>query len=164
MKIDTQITVRLALFAAISIVLGKFLQIPIGESIRISFENLTLILAGYLYGPLAGVLCAVCADLLGCILRAYAINPIIMAGAAVIGLFAGAFGRKGFFKKPSLALSVAFAHVCGSMIIKSIGLKVYFATPWIELLPRIPIYIVVGSIEYLLIRFCLNHKGFKELL
>lgn len=164
MKINTKIMVRLALFAAISIVLGKFLQIPIGESIRISFENLSLIFAGYLYGPVAGILCAVVADLLGCLLKAYTVNPIITLGAAVIGLLAGLFGKKGVLKTPNLALAVATAHISGSMIIKSIGLHIYYATPWVGLLPRIPIYLVVGITEYMLIRVCLSHKGFKELL
>lgn len=164
MKFSTKIMVRLALFAAISIVLGKFLQIPIGNSIRISFENLTIILAGYLYGPAAGILTAVVADLLGCLAKAYAINPIITYGAATIGFLSGVFGKHGFFKKPNLILSVATSHIIGSMIIKSVGLYVYFATPWIELLPRIPIYIAVGALEFMLIRFCLNHRGIKELL
>ncbi len=164
MKFNTKIIVRLALFAAISLVLGKYLQIPIGDSIRISFENLTLILAGYVYGPLCGMLCAIVADLVGCLCVGFPINPIITLGAAAIGFFAGVFGRHGFAKTSSLVLSVAVAHLIGSVLIKSTGLYIYFSTPIPILLLRIPVYAVVGTLEYMLIRFCLNHRGIKELL
>ena len=102
MKFNTKTIIRLALFAAISIILGKYLQIPIGDSIRISFENLSIILAGYLYGPFAGALCGAVADLLGCLFKGYAINPLITFAAIVIGTCAGIFGKRGFFKKPKL--------------------------------------------------------------
>ncbi len=164
MKFNIKILVRLALFAAISIILGKFLQIPIGDSIRISFENLALILAGYLYGPVAGALCGAAADILGCIFKGYSINPIITLAATIIGFCAGVFGKCGFFKKPKLLLSVYSAHILGSMILKSVGLYIYFATPPAVLAWRIPLYIAIGALEYMLIRFCLNHKGLKELL
>lgn len=164
MKFNTKILVRLALFAAISIILGKYLQIPVGDSIRISFENLSLLLAGYLYGPLAGAFCGATADLLGCLFKGYAVNPLITLAAVIIGFCAGVFGRRGFFKKPKLLLSVATAHILGSMIIKTAGLYIYFATPPAVLAWRVPLYIAIGALEYMLIRFCLSHKGLKELL
>ena len=164
MKFNTKTIVRLALFAAISIILGKYLQIPIGDSIRISFENLSIILAGYLYGPFAGALCGAVADLLGCLFKGYAINPLITFAAIIIGTCAGIFGKCGFFKKPRLLLSVATAHILGSMIIKTAGLYIYFATPLAILAWRVPLYLAIGMLEYMLIRFCLKHKGLKELL
>ena len=47
-----------ALLAAMSLLLGKFLQIPtpLSDIVRISFENLPVILSGILLGPLAGAL------------------------------------------------------------------------------------------------------------
>ncbi len=164
MKITTKILVRLALFAAISLVLGKYLQIPVGDSIRISFENLTIILAGFLYGPLYGAICGTVADLVGCLLVGYAINPVITFGAAMIGFLSGLFGRHGIAKKPKLWLSVIVAHAVGSVVIKSAGLYLYFVTPLPMLALRIPTYIVIGMLEYALIRFCINHRGLKELL
>lgn len=164
MKINTKIMVRLALFAAISIVLGKFLSIKIVSILRISFENLSVILAGYVYGPLAGALCGAVADILGCIMYGYSINPIITLGAVIIGCLSGLFGMKGISKCPNLALSVASSHLIGSIIVKSIGLYVYYP-PERYLIPwRIPIYIAIAVVEFMLIRFCLNHRGIKELL
>ena len=164
MKFNTKILVRLALFAAISLVLGKYLQIPVGDSIRISFENLAIILAGYLYGPLCGILCGAVADLVGCVLVGYAINPVITLGASAVGLLSGLFGRQGVLKKPRLWLSVIVAHTVGSVVIKSAGLYLYFATPIPVLALRLPTYLFIGTLEYLIIRFCINHRGLKELL
>ena len=65
-----------SLFVAISIVCGKYLAIRGGDILRFSFENLPIILAGIAFGPLAGAVVGVVADLLGCLLVGYAINPI----------------------------------------------------------------------------------------
>lgn len=164
MRSNTKTIIRLALLAAISIVLGKYLQIAIGDSIRISFENLSIIFAGFVYGPFAGLLCGVVADIVGCLMVGYSLNPIITLGAAVIGFSSGVFGRRGFLKKPNLLLSAATAHILGSMIIKTVGLYVYFATQPLFLLLRVPLYVAVGALEYMLIRFCLNHRGLGALL
>ena len=82
------------LLAAMSLILGKFLQIPspISQVVRISFENLPIILAGLTLGPVAGAMTGVVADLVGCALYGYAINPMITLGAAAVGLVAGLVG------------------------------------------------------------------------
>ena len=79
------------ILAAMSIILGKFLQIPnpFQDFIRISFENLPIIIAGFSLGPIAGALVGTVADLIGCVLYGYSINPIITVGAASVGLVAG---------------------------------------------------------------------------
>ena len=53
-----RIIVAAALLAAMSFILGKFLQIPnpFMEVIRISFENLPLMIAGICFGPLVGAM------------------------------------------------------------------------------------------------------------
>ena len=164
MNFNTKILVRLALFAAISLVLGKYLQIPVGDSIRISFENLTIILAGYLYGPICGAFCGAVADIIGCFLVGYAINPIITFGAATVGFLAGVFGRRGIANFSKLWLSVLAAHTVGSVVIKSAGLYLYFATPIEVLMLRIPTYAVIGVLEYMLIKIFVSHPALKEYL
>ena len=91
-RIKPQMLVRIALLAAISIILGKFLAFNIGDWFRFSFENLPLLLCGYLFGVPSGILCAVVADLVGCLVRGYTVNPIITLGAAALGAAAGCFG------------------------------------------------------------------------
>ena len=49
-----QVLIMMALFIALSIVLGKQLSFTAGP-FRISFENLTVLMAGIFFGPLAGL-------------------------------------------------------------------------------------------------------------
>ena len=141
-----------ALLSALSIVLGKYLAINITDSIRLSFENLTILMAGIFFGPLVGAVVGIAADLLGCMLVGFAINPIITVGAALVGLLAGLvalpFKRSGRPLSPvGVFLAVYTAHIVGSMAVKSLGLWVYYATPLPVLLIRIPVYLIVAALE-----------------
>ena len=62
-----------ALLAAMSFILGKFLQIPnpFSEIIRLSFENLPILFAGICFGPIVGAATGAVADLVGCLLYGY---------------------------------------------------------------------------------------------
>ncbi len=161
---STKVMVISALLVAMSIVLGKFLKISIGDSIRISFENLPVLMSGIFFGPVVGAAVAACADLIGCLLYGYAINPIITLGAVSIGAISGLIFQA--FKKDSnlikkLCFSIFPAHIVGSMIIKSIGLFKFYGTPMETLLLRIPIYICTAIAETAVIFLLMNNKAFK---
>lgn len=55
------------LFIALSIVLGKQLSFTMGP-IRISFENLTILMAGIMFGPLVGMTVGNMAPMLSAVL------------------------------------------------------------------------------------------------
>ncbi len=141
------------ILVALSIVLGKVLSVTVG-AFRVSLENLPVILAGIWLGPIVGMAVGVVADLLGSILVGFAINPLITVGAGIIGFVAGLVFHfpSGAKLDKKLALSVAMAHLLGSVIMKSIGLGVYYGYPLPVLLVRIPIYLVTGFVEFLIIR------------
>ena len=142
--------VTAAILAALSIVFGKFAAIPIGDSIRISFENLPLILCSVLLGPLWGMGAAVVADLIGCVLRGYAVIPLITVAQAAIGLLPGVFTRLVFRRTtgPTVAVSAAIAHVVCSMGLKTYALSVTYGTPFFTLLGlRVLTYLGVGALE-----------------
>ena len=65
---STKVMVVSALLIALSIIFGKFLKIPIGDSLRISFENTPILMAGIFFGPIVGMAVGVCADIIGCFL------------------------------------------------------------------------------------------------
>ncbi len=156
-----------ALFAAMSIILGKYLQIPVGEVIRISFENLPIIMSGIFFGPAVGVITGVVADLVGCILVGYDINPLVMAGAASVGLVSGAVSHY-LFKKTlwlNILLSVVLAHLVGSVVIKTVGLSAWYDMPLYALmLWRLGTYVCIGTAEYAVILLLLKNKGFSSQL
>ena len=58
-----------------SIVLGKLLVFNITDSIRISLENLPLLMAGIFFGPFIGAAVGAGADIIGCLIVGYSINP-----------------------------------------------------------------------------------------
>ena len=151
---------------ALSIVCGKFLQIPIGEAMRFSLENLPVLFAGLVFGPLSGALVGVAADLLGCLMVGYAINPLVTAGAAAIGLLAGVGGVL-LHRLPvgvRVPLSVAVAHLVGSVVIKTVGLAQYYALPPVALMGwRLLNYAIVGTVEAVLLCLLLRHKGLQRM-
>lgn len=182
---NVRVMIISGLFVALSIVLGKFLQIPIGDSIRISLENLPLMMAGIFFGPFVGGAVGMGADLIGCVLKGYAINPIITLGATSIGFISGlvsiytmpliknfSFNVQSFgefiisFCKYAFSLftPIISAHIVGSMIIKSIGLYAYYHTPMEVLAWRIPTYIAIGLCEFAIIAMLLSNRAFKNQL
>ena len=164
-----KITVSLAMLAAISIICGKYLAIPGGEVMRFSLENMPIILAGVAFGPIAGAAVGAVADLVGCVMVAYTINPIVTLGATSIGLISGVLAHvtKKANIKPRLAtvITVASAHLVGSVIIKTIGLAAYYTMPFAMLmLWRLLNYIIVGTLDALIVHALLSHKGIKSQL
>ena len=147
----------MAILAAMSMVLGKLLQIPIGNSIRISFENLPLIFAGFVFGPIGGGTVALVEDTVGSLIAFGEINPIVTAGAVSIGVLSGALSRilvgrdLSRVSYPACAVSVAVPHIVGSMVIKSVGLYVFYRTAFPVLLARVPIYLAISVAESLII-------------
>jgi len=161
-----RIMVIAALFVAMSIVLGKMLAINIGTSIRISFENLPILMAGIFFGPLVGAAVGVGADVIGCLIVGYSINPVITLGAASIGLFSGLVSMylRDRYSFRSTLCSVMAGHIIGSMLIKSIGMFLYFHTPFQTLLFRVPLYAGIGLLETYIITLLLKDKAFSAQL
>lgn len=151
---------------ALSIVCGKFLAIPVGEILRFSFENLPILFAGLVFGPVEGVLVGVTADLLGCVLRGYAINPWVTAGAVCIGLLAG-LGGIVLRRMPltwRVVITATVAHLIGSVGVKTIGLAKYYTIPLLPLMGwRLLNYAIVGVVEAVLLCLLLRHGGIRRL-
>lgn len=162
-----RVTVACSLLVALSIVCGKFLQFPVGEALRFSFENLPILLAGMAFGPLAGALVGVVADLIGCLAVGYAINPLVTLGAAAIGLVGGAVYRLAATRPLWLrvTLAVAAAHLVGSVVIKTFGLAQFYTLPFGTLLLwRLLNYAIVGVAEGLLLVALLKNKTLRSML
>lgn len=156
-----------ALFVALSIICGKYLKIPVGDVMRFSFENLPILMAGMAYGPIVGGTVGIVADLVGCFLVGYAINPLVTLGAAVIGVGGGLLFI--VFKKlpllPRVLLTVVISHVLGSVLIKTAGLAAFYSIPFYELmLWRLVNYVIVAAMEVFLIYAMLKNKALRRQL
>lgn len=162
---NTKVLAVTALFSAISIICGKFLAFNLGDTLRFSFENTPIIIIGYFFGPLTATLCGIIADLLGCVLRGYAINPILTIASAFIGFSAGMLFQ--LLRKVNnylkIGLTLLVCHSIGSVLIKTIGLCLWYGSPFeITLIQRSLNYLVVYILEYLILIILLNNKLFSN--
>ena len=162
-----QIMTVSAALIAISIVCGKYLAINLGAFLRFSFENLPIILAGIMFGPVVGAVVGGAADLIGALL-VYGgdMNLIITVGAVSIGFISGLLWKYSarLPQAVRLLLTVLVAHTVGSVIIKSFGLATwYFAQynmpVYILMLWRALNYLAVGGVEYLTLLFAVKNKA-----
>ena len=128
MKNESRISVRtltaMALLIAMSIVFSRVLSISTGF-VRFNLGSLPVLLAGILFGPWAGFVVGMVADIIGGVLAGYAINPLITLGAASIGLVGGLGWQKLSHLRTGTRLwcSVLAAHFVGSMVINSLALQ-----------------------------------------
>ncbi len=159
-----RVAVISAFFAAISIVLGKYLAIGVGDVLRFSFENLPIIFIGFAFGPIVGAVSGAVADLVGCVLVGYAINPIITVGAALIGAISGIYRyvpkKGGGVSRFFVCLGFVFlAHAVGSVFVKTFGLAAFYDMPFFALmLWRTLNYLIVGSLESVILFYLINNR------
>lgn len=161
-----------AMLVAMSVVIGIFCKTFMnfaGGLARITFENLPIILSGILFGPIVGGLVGVASDLVSYLLspQIYPPNLIVTAGAFAVGFVSGVVARLVRRRDPrktgivQVILSGAVAHIVGSMMIKTIGLYQFYG---ILVLWRIPLYLVVATVEILILCFLFRRKSFCRLI
>ena len=157
-----------AMLTALSIVIGIFCKtfLDFGFGLfRITFENFPIILSGIMFGPLVGTLVGVSSDVLSYVLssQSFAISPIVTIGSALVGFVSGIVSHR-LIKKEGIArivLSVVFSHLVGSVIVKSLGLFVYYG--WLVLW-RIPLYTVIATLEAVLLVAMYKNKNFHAII
>ncbi len=150
----------MALLTALSIIIGWFCKLYFTfGAIRITFENLPIILSGIALGPVAGAAVGAATDIISALLSGYAINPLITVGAAAVGLVAGIvsyaiYNRKGYLKTLAVTMS---AHCVGTMMIKTFALWQMGYAFQLCLL-RIPTYLLIATVESYLIYYLMKNK------
>ncbi|MBR3893977.1 MAG: folate family ECF transporter S component [Clostridia bacterium] len=156
-----------AMLTAISVIIGIFCKnfLNFGNGLfRVTFENLPVLLSGMLFGPLVGGLVGVASDMISYLLsnQVYPPNLIVTAGAFLIGFLSGALSRLPIRREvPRVILSASVAHLVGSVIVKSIGLYQYYG---VLVLWRIPLYLLITSVEILLLCLLLRRKSIQRLI
>lgn len=158
-----------AMLAALSIVMGKFLAINAGEVLRFSFENLPILFSAYAFGPLVAIAVGVVADLVGCLMVGYTINPLVTLGAALIGGGSGVIfyiGKKFKLSTPlNICLGVFLGHIIGSVLIKTVGLAAFYQMPFgVLLLWRLLNYAIIGALETVILYFLLRNRYLNGLV
>ena len=161
---STKTMVLGALMTALCVIIGWVCKAYFTfGAIRVTFENIPVMLSGILLGPAVGFCVGAAADVISALLSGFSVNPVITLGSACIGLVAGVlakyvFKNRGYFS--ILAVSL-LSHIVGSMIIKSYGLWMYGYDISL-LLMRIPLYTAIGTSEAYIIYIILKNKVVKR--
>ena len=167
-RMTTKSLVILALLSAISIILSRFCVIYFTESLRLSFGNIPVIIAGIMFGPIGGAVMGGVTDVLGSTLMSglgwyppLTLTPILM------GLIAGLlkqFVRKNtkFYKVLILTLA---ANGAGTMVWSTLSLSWLYGIPFMtQAVYRFPFYAGVAVLEAVIIFALIKSGAFKSQL
>ncbi len=136
-RFSTRALVLAALFAAISIILTRFLVIYLSSSVRISFGMFPIILASLLLGPLAGALTGGVADVLGCVVFSpLGWYPPLTISPILVGIIPGLL-KPLLLKKVNLgriALVVFCSELLVALTVTTGILAKLYGTGYLELL------------------------------
>ena len=162
-RVMTMSAMLVALSAVIGYVCKTIPALNLGTGLRITFENLPIILAGVMFGPVVGGCVGGVADLLSCLFSGQTPIPLVLVGSVSVGIAAGVFSRFVIRKKGFLRIAVAevVAHLIGSVIIKTAALYSVFGP---IVLYRIPISIGIVVVEILLIYAMYKNKNVRNLI
>ncbi|RVU54394.1 folate family ECF transporter S component [Anaerosphaera multitolerans] len=159
----TKVLVRAAFFAALSIILTRFLSIMVTENIRIGFGPIPIMLTGLFYGPIVGGIVGFVADIVGVLINPMgsAIHPgftfsSILTGALpgiVYMLFLRKKGKDGNFKL-AVVISVLLVAIIINLLLNTLWLSGLYGNPYmIVLIPRLPKIIIQGIVEIVVMMF-----------
>ncbi len=159
----------LAMMTAIGVIIGFICKnnFTYGLYYRFTLENLGVLISGIFFGPIAGGMVGLATDIISCLLSTNpAVNPIISAGAMVVGLVSGFIPRiwKKGDKRAVYAVAVAAAHITGQVIIKSIGKMIVFGMPWYGIFIGLGLSAVAGAIEYSVIILLAKNRQISQFL
>ena len=164
---NVYVLVYAAMLAAMGVVIGIFCKnfLNFGNGLfRITLENFPVIIAGLAFGPVVGACVGAVADIISYMLstQSFAISPVVTLGAAMVGAVSGwvshyVIKREG---NARVIVSVAAAHLVGSIIIKSLGLFMYYE--WLVLW-RIPTYVLIAALEAGLLCYLYKRPAFTKI-
>lgn len=156
---DTRTVVFIGLLVAMHIVLTRLIVIELG-SYRISIGSICTILAGLWMGPVAGGVAGLLSDILGCLLKGYAVNPLITVAAVLWGVLPGLVsplltGKKSR-KTVVICAVVTVTSVLSTLVFTTAGLVLIMGYNFYAIMPgRVaqwalltPIYCVITVVMY----------------
>jgi ECF transporter S component (folate family) len=120
-----------AMLAALSVIFARLIVPMPNAFTRFSIEAIPIVIAGVLFGPLAGGVVGFVADLVGCLFSGFGYNPIFCVPPILYGVLPGLM-RFLLFKKTDL-LRIALVYlppvVIGSILYQSWSLATVYTKP-----------------------------------
>lgn len=165
MKLNKRLSTMVfcALLAAMTMIFKRFAVVNL-DWFRISLENTPVLLSGILFGPIAGIVTGAVGDILGCFYCGFGINPVITLGMALVGGLCGLLFRitLRWVLLARLLVAVYSGHIIGNMIVKTMGIYWWYATPWPTLVLRIPTFLIIGAAEIAIFCILLKSRAFTR--
>ena len=157
----------LAMFTAISIVLTRFLVFQPMPSVRLELGNVPIMLAGFMFGPLAGMLVGAAADFVGAIIRGQGFDIPLMLVPMFMGCMAGLL-RNYIVKNPNYIKIVGFTltvNIIGKMLWTTYWLSIIIGRPFMEMFPiRVGVYTIIPILEAAVIFGLVSNVAFKRIV
>ena len=131
--------VFMALLVAMQLVLTRVLVLDLGPY-RITVGTVCTVLAGLWMGPVAGGVCGLCADIVGCFLKGYAVNPFITLASILWGVLPALF-RKFYLSKSrkaktvGISVSIVITGVISSLCLTTAGLAIMLGYNFYAIMP-----------------------------
>ena len=138
-KLNIRTMSVLAMFTAISVVLTRFLVIQPMPSVRFELGNVPIMLAGFMFGPVEGVIVGAIADFIGAMIRGQGFDIPLMLVPMFMGCMAG---------------------LVRNYIVKNLSyIKI------MEILPiRVGVYTIIPIIEAAVIFGLLSNAAFRRIV
>ena len=113
-----------AMLAALQVVLARLIIPMPAADTRFSLEQIPIVLAGLMFGPLAGAMVGFSADLVGCLFSGFGYNPLFGLPPILYGVFAGLLRRYVSDKTSFLRVLLTYAPavILGSILWQSFAL------------------------------------------
>ena len=160
-----RIMTGVAMLTAFSVILERFLPLVNTDTLRVSLGKVPIIISSIFFGPIAGALCGVVSDIIGCFLNGYPPFPLLTLAPLTVGLLPGISARI-FKNKLNLGMSNIFVlagtmivtNLLASALITTIGLHVLYGLPIPALLlQRIPVTFINTAVEVLILYLILKN-------
>lgn len=132
-KLNIKTVVYAGVLIAMNLVLARVLVINIGTTLRFTVSATPIMLSGLWFGPLVGGICGGASDLLGCLMQGYAPNPLILVTSVLTGVIPAVMKKYVFHDRLNTwkIASMAVVHgLIGSLGFTTVGLHIYYGTPW----------------------------------
>lgn len=164
----TKKLILMAFLSAISIILTRFFSFMIGETIRISFGYIPIMISGIFLGPLAGGLTGVVSDLAGIMIRAEGgFFPGFILSYALIGIIPGLVFK--YLKADKhilfkIIVSVLTVEIFVALILNTYWLNLMLGQGFLAVLPaRIVARLIIAPVEIFVLYYLLKKESVREL-
>jgi ECF transporter S component (folate family) len=161
MKKRTLLTTRDVAYAAVLVALGivtNTFALDTGAH-SITFTYTICFIAGHFFGPLVGAIVGGVGDIVGCFVKGYSPNPLILIGSILVGLIPGLvqfFSRKIKVKQEVFAplwtvTSFVLTFIIVTVFWNTFALWFSYAraskTYWVYMLARLPLQTIVWAVN-----------------